>query len=97
MTYKVTILMNAEAVATYSASTLGYAYKTAKEALFTWGSGVVVEIHNGKYREIFEGTNDRLKWCGRDVGNSHYYRSESGELCCLYMGSGSDRENFGFN
>ena len=42
--YTIDIQINNETVACYSATTLGYAYKTAKEARLTYSSDIYVAI-----------------------------------------------------
>lgn len=80
MNYTVTIIINNESVACYSAATLGYAYKTAKEARLTWGSDIYVEVkHNGNcHYEAFEGSKNGLCWLGRTIGSVRYFRLANG-------------------
>ena len=75
--YTVTIIINNESVACYSAATLGYAYKTAKEARLTWGPEVYVEIKAKRHYEAFEGSRKGLCWLGRTIGSVRYFRPEN--------------------
>ena len=88
--YTIDIQINNETVACYSATSLGYAYKTAKEARLTYGSDIYVSVTHdcNRHYEAFEGSTSGLRWLGRTIGSIRYFRPESGHgVDSVYEGS----------